>query len=242
MNLAGTGQNRALAAAVNSQIKAEARNLSARAAFWRLLGIGSMLALAGIGVGAGFLGYSYTLDATSSARTIGEAISRALASTPLHTTGAVRLDAADASVRLDAKDVALQAAPLKLDPAATVHMDPAAQVGIRGAFERPTPQQLKVDSQPAGVVTNYTIFKGTPFKGGQVITGWNFSSSQQARPTNQYCYFALPPHEGIKTSITLAEDGMATTSQTYPDGFDAKAFDMKAATSRCVWFDAGRAD
>ena len=60
MEIPNTPENRVLANAVNARIKADARILNAKAAFWRLAGWALVCAMIGVGVGAAFVGWTYS--------------------------------------------------------------------------------------------------------------------------------------------------------------------------------------
>jgi hypothetical protein len=240
MDVPATPANRALATAVSRRMRAEAREVNAKAALVRALGIGGACALAGIGVGAAFFGYSFITDASSSADRITAAMVEALEKTTLRTGGTVRLDSTGATVRLDAHEVALEAAPLKLDPGATVALDPEARLTVdlaSAATPRPSPEQLKDNGAPpdpdkAKVVTDFTVFKNVAFGTGRVVTGWNFSSSEQKTPSYQYCYFTRDASGSVSTNTYLAVNGAVLT------GLPAVAdLDIAKAAAQCVWFD-----
>src|SRR5689334_11481370 len=100
MNIDPTASNRSLAAAVNSRINADARIVSAKAAMWRLAGVGILAALAGVGAGAALYGYASIHDASNTAERLAGAISTAIEKA--HLTGEVRM-APEQSVSLDPK-------------------------------------------------------------------------------------------------------------------------------------------
>jgi hypothetical protein len=187
-----TPQNVALASAVNSRIKADAMMLKAKSAAFHLASVGAMCALiclgGGLGVGAGFFGYSYINDSRTSAEKMAQAFSNALEKATL--TREVKLDTNGALVQVDPTSTVKvnPNAPVRLDPQATVKLDPNATVNIRGGvtseIPRPTQDQLypKTVSKP-NVVTNYNIFKPVKWGKGEVLTGSKFSSNEEASPS-----------------------------------------------------------
>jgi hypothetical protein len=241
-----TPGNRALAAAVNSKIKADARIINAKSAIWLLGGIGVMCALIGVGIGAAFFGYSYAHDPRTSVAKMADAIAQALDKTTLKTTGEVALK--DATVKLDATGTTVKldatGTTLKLDASGTtVKLDPNATVeisnGLKVEYARPTVEQLRPGAQPhtqAKVVTNFTVFKSVDFEQGYVVTGWSFANSEQTAPDHQYCYFEQSvgalSHRSIR--ITLAYDGVML-----PQLKGSEEFDPNRAAMNCVWFGGG---
>jgi hypothetical protein len=172
MQIANTPQNLALAHAVNSRINADAMMLKAKSAAFHLASVGAMCALislgVGLGVGAGFFGYSYVNDSRTSAEKMAQAFSEALEKATL--TGEVKLDTNGAQVRVDPTGT------VKLNTSGTtVRLDPNAVVNVRGSVTsevpRPTQDQLHPKTEKSNVVTNYTIFKTVKYGNGEVQTG-----------------------------------------------------------------------
>jgi hypothetical protein len=208
MEVANTLPNRALVQAVNSRITADAVMLRAKSSLCRLTGVGAMCALLGIGAGAAFFGYSYVHDPRTSAEKMATAFGEALEKSTIRTTGEVkldpqamvRLDSKDATVRLDTKD-----ATVRLDTKdATVRLDANAKVTVSGNpygdVPRPTPDQLRPNTPPstnARVVTNYSVFKRVAYSKGAVVTGWSFSSNEDAAPSYEYCYYTETVNDGV---------------------------------------------
>jgi hypothetical protein len=209
MELPNTSENRVLASAVNARIKSDARLLNARATLYRLAGVGLLCALAGAGIGAAFYGYSYTNDPTYPTAKVANAVAEALQKVTFKTEGTV-----------------------KLDPESTL-----AAGGPRSEIPTPTPAQLGAGAQPeskAAVLTNFTVFKNVPYGSGQVVTGWNFTSSEQKNPTHQYCYYSEQIDGTSKVTIDLGENGRAL-----PQAKARTSVDPAIAYSNCVWFKSG---
>ena len=227
-----TESNRALASVIGRRIKSDASMIAATATFWRLLGIGGLCLLVGIGLAAAFFGYSYITDSRSSMEKLSEAMANGLNKVVLKVAdlkgnvaltdgGTVRL-ADGGSVRLDTNG-----ALVRLDSnGAVVRLDAG------GTSLRPTERQLNTSAKPASnapVVTNFTVFKQTTFGDGTITTGWNYESSTDASPVHQYCYYTAPTNAGVWVRYDLGTDGVPVASHNYPINFEA-------ALSDCVWY------
>ena len=208
MELPNTRENRVLANAVNARLKSDARIQNAKAAFWRLSGIALICAMVGVGFGAALFGWTYARQPVIQAEQVADAVARALASTTLKTEGTVKLDP-------DAKITAAAPAPSEMP--------------------RPTDSQLGAGSTPAAVTTAFTVFKNTPFGSGQVVTGWNFTSSEQKTPQHQYCYYSEQLDGSSKVTIDLGENGRPT-----PLTKTKSNMDPIMAYANCVWFKGGQ--
>ncbi|TDR90031.1 hypothetical protein [Enterovirga rhinocerotis] len=210
MEIPNTPENRVLAGAVNARIKADARILNAKAAFWRLAGWALVCAMIGIGVGAALVGWTYSRGGTEAvdSEKVARAVAAALGTVTLKTEGTV-----------------------KLDPESRLAASPPAEV------PRPTEGQLGQGQQPASqgaVNTAFTVFKTVPHAGGHVVTGWNFESSEQKAPGRQYCYYSEQIDGGAKITVDLGEDGRQNM-QARSRG----AMDPANAWTNCVWFRTG---
>ena len=208
MELPNTAENRVLASTVNARIRSDARLLNARAALYRLAGIGILCALTGVGIGAAFYGYSYANDPTFPTAKVANTVAEALSKVTFKTEGTV-----------------------KLDPESTVGL------GNRSEVPTPTAAQLGAGATPeskAAVLTNFTVFKNVPFGSGQVVTGWNFTSSEQKSPSHQYCYYSEQLDGTSKVTVDLGENGRAL-----PQAKARSNVDPTVAYSNCVWFKAG---
>jgi len=248
INLDPTPENEALAAAVQARMAADGRIVNARAALLRLAGVAGLVVAVGVSAAAAMFGYSLIKDERSSADKIADAIVRALDRTTLKTSGEVRL-ADDARVRLESQPLTLDPnaamrieGPVKLDPEATVKLDPGARgPAPRPGAEtaRPTAEQLQRDAKPpSGVsaVTNYTVFKSVRFGQGSVVTGWSFNSSEQTKPSTQYCYYVQGVGEvdsNAQVKVDVAVNGVMLPN------LKPRNFDPAAAAAACTWFEGG---
>jgi hypothetical protein len=209
MEVPNTPENRVLASAVNARIKSDARLLNARAALYRLAGVGLLCALVGVGIGAAFYGYSYANDPTFPTEKVANSVAAALSKVTLKTEGTVKLD----------PDAKLEVA------------------GARPEIPTPTAAQLGAGATPdskAAVLTNFTVFKNVPHGSGQVVTGWNFASSEQKSPNHQYCYYSEQIDGTSKVTIDLGENGRAL-----PQAKARTTVDPAVAYTNCVWFKSG---
>ncbi|WP_428491213.1 hypothetical protein [Rhodopila sp.] len=216
-----TNSNSGLAAAVNNRIRADGSMIAAKSAMWRLVGVGALCLMAGCGIGAALFGYAYVADSRSSAEKMATAFAAALDHANL---GTVRLNP-ESVVKLDPN------ATVKVDPNAALKVD-ASAVHMTADLPHPSERQYTGGSN-ARVVTDYTIFKTVEFGAGTVITGWNFTSSEQDRPNSQFCYYAAPSVDGvISVRIELAKEG-----QYLPIAQNNSAnVDTAAAVQKCIWF------
>jgi len=207
MEIPNTPENRVLANAVNARIKAEARILNAKAAFWRLGGLALVCAMIGVGTGAALYGWTYSRGPAIEADQVARAVAAALQTVTLKTEGTVKLD----------PEARLAAAPPPVP--------------------RPTEAQLGEGQKPASqatVNTAFTVFKNVPHGAGQVVTGWNFASSDQKSPSHQYCYYSEQIDGGSKLTVDLGENGRANPAAR-PHG----EMSPITAFSNCVWFKSG---
>lgn len=207
MEIPNTPENRVLANAVNARVRADARILNAKAAFWRLSGWALVCAMIGIGAGAAIAGWTYGRGPAIEADQIARAVAEALKTVTFKTEGTV-----------------------KLDPEARI-------AAAQPAMPRPSEAQLGEGQKPASqaaVNTAFTVFKNVPYGSGQVVTGWNFGSSDQKAPTHQYCYYSEQLDGGSKITVDLGENGRQN-----PAARARGAMDPAAAYANCVWFRSG---
>ena len=206
MELPNTTENRVLASAVNSRIRAESRKQNAQAALYRFAGMGILCAFAGGGLGLAFYGYSWISDPTSQTDKIARTVAAAMSTVTFRTEGTVKLDP-DSKIGV-----------------ANAHPD----------IPTPTPAQLGTGVSPdsrASVQTNFTVFKNVPYSQGQVVTGWNFDSGQQKSPSHQYCYYSEQLDGTSKVTIDLGENG-----RMLPQAKARINVDPNVAYTNCVWF------
>jgi hypothetical protein len=128
---------------------------------------------------------------------------------------------------------ALDRATLKLDPNLKV-----VAASPDGSVPKPSATQLGTDTAPASqaaVATAFTVFKNVAFGSGQVVTGWNFQSSDQAQPSHQYCYYSEQIDGTSKVTVDLGENG-----RPLPQAKARTNVDPALAYRSCVWFNGAK--
>lgn len=209
MEIPNTPDNRVLANAVNARLKSDARIQNAKAAFWRLAGTALVCGGIGLGLGAAILGWTYSRQPVIQAEQVAQAVAAALERVTLRAEG-------------------------------TVKLDPDSKLAVGGGqpdVPRPTEAQLGAGTSPksqAVVNTAFTVFKNVPYNQGQVVTGWNFTTSDQKAPQHQYCYYSEQIDGGSKVTIDLGENGRPSGVARARAGMDPVM-----AYANCVWFKTG---
>jgi hypothetical protein len=225
VSVPATDANIGLAASVNNRIRSDSTMLAARAAAWRLGGIGVLALCMGVAIGAALFGYSYVNDNYRLSERVGSTIATAIGSALEHAKITGTVDMTPGKVALE--------------PGGTVTMLPGAVTGTVRVVEdhiRPTERQLSGTApvQPGGkTVTNFTIFKTTVFGKGSVVTGWDFASNEQDLPTSQFCYYSESSNDTkiVSIRVNLAHDGqLLNDARTYTN------IDSQKAAAQCVWF------
>lgn len=207
MEIPNTKENRVLANSVNARLKSDARIQNAKAAFWRLAGLALVCLMVGIGGGAILFGWTYGRQPVIQAEQVADAVAAAMSRVVFRTEG-------------------------------TVKLDPDARIAAAGAPEMPRPTATQLGTTPGSaapaVATNFTVFKNVPFANGQVVTGWNFASSEQKNPSHQYCYYSEQIDGSSKVTIDLGENG-----HPVPPTKTKSSMDPLLAYGNCVWFSGG---
>jgi hypothetical protein len=232
MNLIPTELNQRLASAVWYSVSADRFYISGKAGFWRLVGLGLVTFAVGVAAGFGFYGYSYITQNSDALNILSSTFSKALAEVQLRAV-------AEGTVQLEPNQISLaKDQTISLDPASRVLLDPTAKVRADGEIriQGPSISATEVMMPRRGTttpaITNFTVFKRVPFENGTVMTGWNFLTSAQKFPTNQYCYYIeqleASPFEPV---IYFAADEKLDPPKQLP-----KWFDIDAALTKCVWF------
>lgn len=213
----GTPENVALAQHVNGRLRAEARISNARAFLFRAIGLGAFVGLAGAGLGAAFYGYATMNEVGNASDKLAKALTQALETTTLKTSGEVRLT--DNTLKIEGGV-----------PAATKgRPDVSSLTGNQGKTEAPA-------SAAAAVRTSFTVFKTVPYLDGSIVTGWNFKGDEQ-KPEKQYCYVTRPQTFGdgaTSNQTTVAIDG-----ELLPQPARSEV-NFSVIARSCVWFDPSK--
>jgi hypothetical protein len=141
-------------------------------------------------------------------------------------------------------EVALSNAEIALKDGQSVSLEPGAKVGlvqnealkVEGSVivEPASPSQGSTApsrNAQSKIITNFTVFKSVPFDRGVVMTGWTFDTSEQAKPSLQYCYYAQKLAGDTRGSIFIATDRVPLQQTT------SRSFDVESALQNCVWFE-----
>jgi hypothetical protein len=218
----GTPENVALAQHVNGRLRAEARISNARAFLFRAIGLGVFVGLAGAGLGAAFYGYATMNEVGNASDKLAKALSQALETTTLKTSGEVKLT--DTTLKIEG-GVPAPTAKAKGDG----RPDVSSLTGNQGKTEAPA-------SAAAAVRTSFTVFKTVPYLDGSIVTGWNFKGDEQ-KPEKQYCYVTRPQSFGdgaTSNQTTVAIDGELLPQPARSE------INFTVIARSCVWFDPSK--
>ncbi|WP_298966807.1 hypothetical protein [uncultured Methylobacterium sp.] len=212
----GTPENVALAQHVNGRLRAEARIIAARAFLFRAGGLGLLLALGGIGLGAAFYGYAAMNDVRGASDKLAAALTTALSDVTLKTKGEVTLT--DRTLRLE--------------------NGPTAPVSDNRPSDAILKNQGKSEIDKSAVVqTEYTVFKAVEYLDRTVMTGWNFKGNS-SKPDSQHCYIAdLQP--GTLGTNTFKHTTIAVDGKVLPQPIGSE-YNFALVARNCVWFDASK--
>ena len=107
-------------------------------------------------------------------------------------------------------------------------LDPMSKVFADGEMRVQAPSisvpKLETTSiRNISTITNFTVFKKTPFEKGAVWTGWMFLTSTQASPTRQYCYYSESSDNtpGLNLRLDLGYDQKMEDPTRMPSGLDS---------------------
>lgn len=227
----------ALSVAIHDKVRSEARVAAGRAALWHSLGLAALIALGGLGIGAGLYGYAALVDTTSvgEAEKVAGVIARALAQTEFKTQATGEVTVVGGTVALAAGQT------VGLDPNARLRVDPSSTVRVATAAPRLSAAQLGEDASPVSghpVTTSFTIFKSMAYLDGSVDTGWDFANSAAAAPSSQYCHYRQQGENGKALMIDLGNDGRYIANLGAVNGVVAQiaGFDPAVAYARCQWY------
>jgi hypothetical protein len=224
MQISATPANLSLVAAVNKRLARAGRGEAAKAFLVRSAGWAVLAAGAGCAAAAMIVALAVARAPRPGADAIAAALVRGFTERALTVTGEVRL---------------AEPATVTLASPAEVSLAPDAAVEARGKvladpLPHPSAELLaggRADGETS-VVTNFTIFKSVPFQGGSVVTGWRFDSSQDRRPSAQYCYFT----QDLGDTDTAVRIALAFDGEPNPKATPRKGFDPARARQSCIWF------
>jgi hypothetical protein len=219
-----------LYAATKNQILADTQRAKAQARMWNWGGVSVGALGIGAGLWLGCAGYAATQDPeTKAARAYMAAMK-----TPVKVTvsGEVGIK--------DGQQVGLaKGGMVGVSPDSTVRLDPNATVRAVADAPRPSAAQTRSNARPASgapVVTNFYRFNRVPFGAGEVQTGWVFASSDDAKPTEQFCQYLEGENADSRAALfPLGRDGVMRLPDSAPAGVDARA-----AFQSCVWWTPSR--
>ena len=254
MDIPYTPENVSYAASVNARIDAETANvrranmmLAAKAALWRLAGVGVVILSLGVATGLAFFGYSFISDKRASLDQLTAAFAKALQANTLRTEGTV-------GVKPDATVALAPGGHVAIDPSASVNLAPGATVSMRpGTVSLAPDSKLAVNSnmpdivrrmqqntptnpgadpgKPALDFDDVTAFHSVMFKQGEVVSGWKYHSSNNfTTPYFQFCYYQERDSNFLEHDFELATNGQIIQQADDPLNIDkAEAFKL------CVW-------
>ena len=168
----------------------------------------------GAGLGAAFYGYATMNEVRGASDKLAQALTQALETATLKTTGEVRLT--DNTLKIEGAV-----------PAAKGRPDVSSLTGNQGKTEAPA---------AAAVRTSFTVFKTVPFLDGSIVTGWNFKGDEQ-KPEKQYCYVTRPQTFGdgaTSNQTTVAIDGEILPQPARSE------INFAVIARSCVWFDPSK--
>jgi hypothetical protein len=222
-----TIENRALANATISRLKAAARVDSTKASLFRVGGYSIFIVCLGLGCCGAFLGYASIKKARSSSDEIARILSTAINSSIIKTKGEARLLPGAIVSLKPGTSVTLHPTPVKLEPGSSVQ--------VQGPGPNFDPFTNGAPISGSSVKTNYTVFKEVQFGSGSVVTEWAFVSNEPTIPSRQRCYYtehAAGPSASIVTELAI--NGQMSLHARRPQ------VDTIAAATNCVWFNAQR--
>jgi hypothetical protein len=206
--------------------------ITSQTVFWRLVGLGIVALGLGAAVGLACIGYAYIARNSVNVTALSEITAKALGQTKF--TGV-----AEGTVQIEPHEISLATGQMiSFDPSSTVLLDPKSIVKADGQIELQAPSistpqgSTSNTNKQIPTITNCTVFKRVPYQNGAVMTGWNFLTSNQPSPSDEYCYYSLSGDKSnYSLSIDIAHNRELLFPKTVPQGFD-----VLAAFNKCVWF------
>jgi hypothetical protein len=224
MFFSDTKENRALADATISRLKAEARMESTKASLFKVGGYSAFVVCLGLGCGAAFLGYASIKDAQSSSGEISNILVKAISNASITTKGEV--DLVPGTLLVLKPDQTL-----RLDPNASLKVESGGTGRMQDTYPRFDPLTNPAQPKSGGkVATRYTVLKEVKYAKGAVMTAWTFASNESAKPDRQRCYYS----ERTDQSSVLRVTELAVNGQIVSHA--GGSINTEAAVTNCVWF------
>jgi hypothetical protein len=206
MNIASTELNQRLSALIRNSISADQFSIFGKVTFWRFVGLGVFAFGLGTAIGIGFYGYSYIIGNSDNLTVLSSTFSKALSEVQLRAS-------AEGTVQVEPREIALaKGQTIAFDGNSRLLLDPESKIRADGeiAIQTPsisTPQNISTQT-PSKVptITNFAVFKTVPFENGVVMTGWEFLTSAQKAPSNQFCYYTEHANTFGNVDLDIARD------------------------------------
>jgi hypothetical protein len=116
--------------------------------------------------------------------------------------------------------------PLKIDPRATIKVEPPPAVtnGVGGDAKTATGEVIRRE---------VTVFSKVKHGPGTVVTGWRYKDGRGIVPVGQYCYYDAPNVDHSSTRVDIAFNGARAShisALLVPD--------LEGALAKCQWWQA----
>src|SRR5271169_6820712 len=168
-----TPPNPAVFSMVRDHLEKQARYFNRKRHLHALAGISGLIALTGLGVGLGCLGFAAVEQKSTAAEAIGAALSKAIAANPIraNVAGSVTLASGSKVALADGASVSLATSQkVALDQNATV----AVELSPVKSDLTPRPAQLQTNSDDglSSISTTYTVFHSQQYRNGRIESAW----------------------------------------------------------------------
>lgn len=229
-----TPENKKLADALMARAKAELFSANASKWFWfaGAISVGFfILCCAAYIVTASYFNFNKKDDYSILAQSFEEGLKSVVLRA--ETSGSVALISEPLKIR--------DGQTLQIDPKATISLSKGSEVIVKGdipltlpEMKTPTPSPNTARNSVAASSAYFTVFKSVGYKDGVIQTGWRYLTTNQERPSHQYCYYSADlSDDGSSATLFFASNGQLDTSVNPPQGFD-----LRDAFRRCIWHEA----
>ena len=223
--------NFAVLSIVRGHLETQAREFERKRHLYTLAGACGLIALAGLGVSLGCLGFAAVEQKSTAAEVIGAALSKAIAANPIraNVAGSVSLAPRSKVALADGASVSLASnQKVALDQNATV----AVETPLVKSSLTPTQAQLQASADDAlsNISTTYTIFHSQPYWNGRIESAWHFNVQNVDAPFQQYCKYVVDTDDRHSYLLLIARDTNPTPSIKSIPGFN-----YEEALQKCVW-------